>query len=434
MSPREAAIKTTALRRADGVLDAAGAGSRRWNAWVPGRIEIFGKHTDYAGGRSLLCAVENGFVVRAAARTDQVVRAVNVTSGASHTTAIGPSLPLEDREGWELYVDTVARRMARNFSTAVRGVDLAFVSDLPVAAGMSSSSALVIATFMSIAEANDLRDQPEYRHAIATPEDLASYLGCVENGQAFGALSGDAGVGTFGGSEDHVAILCSSAGHATQYAFAPVRREGGYRVPTDHRFVIASSGVTAEKTAGARERYNRMSLMVRHLLGEWNRATQRLDGSLADAARSAPDAPQRLRTVAAQAGSSEFDGQSLVRRLDQFLLESFEIVPAAGVALAAGDWASLGALADRSQRATEIWLGNQVPETMALARSARALGARAASAFGAGFGGSVWALVPASEANEFAERWSARYTERFPRTAIRADFFVSQAGPGAHLW
>ncbi len=30
-------------------------------AWfVPGRIEFLGKHTDYAGGRSLLCAVAQG--------------------------------------------------------------------------------------------------------------------------------------------------------------------------------------------------------------------------------------------------------------------------------------------------------------------------------------------------------------------------------------
>ena len=38
-------------------------------------------------------------------------------------------------------------------------------------------------------------------------------------------------------------------------------------------------------------------------------------------------------------------------------------------------------------------LGNQVPETIALARAALAHGAFAACSFGAGFGGSVWALV-----------------------------------------
>jgi hypothetical protein len=30
--------------------------------WVPGRLEVFGKHTDYAGGHSLVSAVPRGFV------------------------------------------------------------------------------------------------------------------------------------------------------------------------------------------------------------------------------------------------------------------------------------------------------------------------------------------------------------------------------------
>ena len=29
--------------------------------YVPGRIEVFGKHTDYAGGRSVVAAAERGF-------------------------------------------------------------------------------------------------------------------------------------------------------------------------------------------------------------------------------------------------------------------------------------------------------------------------------------------------------------------------------------
>jgi galactokinase len=121
-------------------------------------------------------------------------------------------------------------------------------------------------------------------------------------------------------------------------------------------------------------------------------------------------------------------------RLDHFLLESFELVPAAGAAFAAGAWDALGALAERSQRAAEDWLGNQVPETVALARSARELGAIAASSFGAGFGGSVWSLVPATDAADFANRWSVQYAEEHPSAAAHAEFLVSRAGPGAHAW
>lgn len=434
MSAPVAALKADALHRADVALDRLGAGDRRWSAWIPGRIEIFGKHTDYAGGRSLLCAVERGFVVRVAVRTDRIVRAVDVASQLSHTAEIGQADSAEPSATWALYIDTVVRRVARNFPATTRGIDLAFSSDLPIAAGMSSSSALIIATFMAMAEANDLRAHPEYRRAIHTLEDLASYLGCVENGQAFRTLDGEAGAGTFGGSEDHVAILCSAAGQAMQYAFTPVRREGANRLPADHRFVVASSGVAAEKTGGARERYNRLSLMVRHLLVDWNRTTGRADISLAAAVESSAEAPSRLRDMAERGGTSDVDGASLVRRLDQFLLESLELVPAAGVALSHGDWTTLGDLAERSQRAAEAWLGNQVAETAALASSARELGARAATAFGAGFGGSVWALVPTHDAEEFTTRWRERYAAEFPSTAKRAEFFATRAGPAAHLF
>ena len=51
-------------------LESRGADVRAW--WVPGRIEFLGKHTDYAGGRSLLCATERGFAVVAVPRADSL--------------------------------------------------------------------------------------------------------------------------------------------------------------------------------------------------------------------------------------------------------------------------------------------------------------------------------------------------------------------------
>ena len=38
-------------------------GPARHAWWVPGRLEVFGKHTDYAGGRTLVCAVPRGLAV-----------------------------------------------------------------------------------------------------------------------------------------------------------------------------------------------------------------------------------------------------------------------------------------------------------------------------------------------------------------------------------
>jgi galactokinase len=63
-------------------LDALGAGPRDASMWwVPGRIEFLGKHTDYAGGPSLVCAVERGFAVVAARRADRRVCFRDACSG-----------------------------------------------------------------------------------------------------------------------------------------------------------------------------------------------------------------------------------------------------------------------------------------------------------------------------------------------------------------
>ena len=122
---------------------------------------------------------------------------------------------------------------------------------------------------------------------------------------------------------------------------------------------------------------------------------------------------------------------SLLARFEHFFNESEEIVPSAGDALAAGDLPALGRLADLSQKLAEGFLGNQVPETVFLARAARELGAAAASAFGAGFGGSAWALVRRDEAERFLAEWAARYRGAFPLPAAGAAFFLSGAGPAA---
>src|SRR5262245_60621441 len=48
-----------------------------WGWFSPGRIEVFGKHTDYAGGRSLVAAVPRGFALVGAPRDDGRVRVID---------------------------------------------------------------------------------------------------------------------------------------------------------------------------------------------------------------------------------------------------------------------------------------------------------------------------------------------------------------------
>jgi len=403
--------------------------------WVPGRIEFLGKHTDYAGGRSLICAVERGFAVVASARDDRVVRMTDAVSGEHAEMELSPTLTTAEGT-WANYAITVVRRIARNFPGPLRGADIAFASDLPPAAGLSSSSVLVVATFLVLSDLNALGAHEEYRRAITNADDLAGYLGAVEGGAQFRSLEGDRGVGTFSGSQDHTAILCSRAGALVQYAFAPVRFERTVPLPSDHVFVIASSGVLAEKTGAALELYNRQARRVYALVNRWRAATGRSDETLGASVASSPEALDQLRRIVRAPDvhpiiSDGFDEADLIPRLDQFATEANEIIPAAGDALERGDLLTLGELVDRSQRGAELLLGNQVPETFHLARSARSLGAVAASAFGAGFGGSVWALIARSEAERFAECWRDAYLGHFPEHIDRSAFFVTAAGPAA---
>ncbi len=399
-------------------------------AWaVPGRIEFLGKHTDYAGGRSLLCAVEQGFCVAARPAAEPVVTVISAASGERATFPL--SAELTTRPGhWTNYPMAVAARVAANFPGRLRGAEIAFDSDLPQAAGLSSSSALVVATFLALSDVNRLGDRDEYRDAIRSDDDLCAYLGTVENGQTFNGLVGHRGVGTFGGSEDHTAILRSAAGSLVRYGFKPAVREGVVPLPAGHVFVIAASGVLAEKTGAAKDRYNRVSLAASAVLAQWNGAAAEPADSLAAAVRSTPDAAGRLRSMLA--ATDAFDRQTLVDRLAVFVAESEQLIPDVAIALAAGRLDEVGRSVGQSQANAERLLGNQVPETAFLAAAARRLGAAAASAFGAGFGGSVWALVPSADADRYTADWSAAYAAAFPEAANRGRFFRTTAGPAAH--
>jgi galactokinase len=356
-------------------------------------------------------------------RADAALRVFNLSDGSDVTIPLSADAHSEPGH-WSHYFAAVARRVARNFPGTLVGADLAVISDLPQAAGMSSSSACVVGTFLLLDHLNDLRQRSEYRDNIKSKEDLAGYLGTIENGQTFGALAGDKGVGTFGGSQDHTSILCAKPGRLAQYCFAPVAFERFVPLPAGYVFAVAVSGVVAEKTREARDKYNQVSLRAREILGRWRESSGRNDPTLAVAIASSPDAPERI--------SALLRGESaLLARFEQFIEESTRIIPAVAEALAAGNFAAIGPLIDRSQERAEWGLGNQVPETIFLARSAREIGAAAASAFGAGFGGSVWALTESNRAEAFLSDWSQRYRRQFPDASTRSGFFLSQAGPSA---
>jgi galactokinase len=395
---------------------------------VPGRVELVGKHVDYAGGRSLTCAVDRAITADASPLDEPMIRVRDASRrGVVQVPLLAGAERTHGTPRWGSYVIAVARRFARDFPRARAGVDLRLSSTLPASAGLSSSSAFVVAVATALADENQMEDDHDWRTIVGDPLARAEYFGAMETGAPYGDFPGDAGVGVRGGAQDHVAIVCAREESVGQFSYLPARLERRVPWPIDYAIAIGVSGVTATKTGNARARYNRVADSTRALVRAWNAETGRDDVTLADALASAPDAGERLARLAGQ-GVGEFPGDYLGPRFAQFREEIEIVVPGVGDAFHSGDLAALGALVDRSMAMAERALRNQVPETSFLSRAARDLGAAAASAFGAGFGGAVWAMIETAQADAFLDAWRSAYVEAFPDRSASSQWLVTRPG------
>ena len=390
---------------------------------IPGRVEVAGKHTDYCGGQSLLCAVSRGMCMLVVPRKDTTVRLYSTKFSDPVEVDLkdmGSSSPPAIRRGhWSNYPLTALKRLSSNFEQLV-GFDAALASDLPKAAGMSSSSAVICAMYLAVDAANSISSRPKFRQQLPTPEDLYEYLGCVENGQTKGGLEGNRGVGTFGGSEDHTAIMACQRGQLVVYSYCPTKKIQDVQFPKNLAFCIGVSGVEAEKTGQAMQKYN-------HQASRAQRAARALGVKrLADAWTGREFQNQQLQQILAK-----LNDKDLKQRTEQFVRENYAVVPGIANAFAKMDRKALGALATLSQEQAEQRLGNQIEETSAMVKMAKEQGAIAASAFGAGFGGSVWALVETSKATQFAKQWKEAYLKRFQENQSRCEFFITTPMQGA---
>ena len=299
-----AGMHPTAVKSKTQTLDTLGQMLARVNNrparayFVPGRIEVLGKHVDYAGGQSITCATEQGFCLATAPREDWRVRLIDPVHKREASFPLDANLqPLAG--DWTNYPMTVARRIARNFNPdrpgKLTGCDITFTSDLPQAAGLSSSSAMIVALFLAIADANRLGQLDDFKEQIKTDLDLAEYLGCIENGSGFGPLTGDRGVGTKGGSQDHTAILCAQANTLSRFAYRPVQIKQRIPLPTDYVFVVGISGVHSQKTANTLQQYNRAAQLAGTAAEYWREHTGREDEHIDAAVSSSPDAISAYR-------------------------------------------------------------------------------------------------------------------------------------------
>ena len=401
-------------------------------AWrVPGRVEVLGKHTDYAGGSVLVGAVDRAITARARRVEGSPGSLTATTDGGDPVTLRTGVAPGLEPGHWGRYLHTVLDRLTLNFGKGA-AAHLSISSDLPPASGMSSSSALVCATALALASLNGWDEDPRWIESMPDRLALAGYLAAVESGRAWRDLPGTSGVGTRGGSEDHTGMLCGTRDRLLLAEFDPMRVERTISFPSQWALVVGVSGVLAHKTGAALEDYNRGPSTVQTVLARWNETTGRADASLAGAVR------HLVGDATGEQAAGDPALKDLLRlcdsgyerqRIEQFLIESLVLVPEGARLIAAAD-PGVGEVLERSQELADRGLCNQVPQTRLMVSLAREAGAIGASSFGAGWGGSVYALVRADEAEGFAAQWLRAYRDR-EQGAEQAAVIVTRPGPGA---
>ena len=171
--------------------------------FVPGRICLFGEHSDWAGGYrranptiekgyTLICGTDQGIYAQVAPHPSALVLTSNTPDGETHGPYQIPMQPDQllaeaQRGGFWAYIAGVAYQAAINYH--VQGLVIQnHKTDLPVKKGLSSSAAICVLTARAFNRLYDLRlttrgeMELAYQGEITTP----SRCGRMDQGCAFG--------------------------------------------------------------------------------------------------------------------------------------------------------------------------------------------------------------------------------------------------------
>ncbi len=226
---------------------------------APGRVNILGRHVDHQGGNCNLMAIDREIIMAVHPRDDDQVHLHNVDTDLfqSRHFSIGgllQDLPWDDwmslvnsekaaemvnaaAGDWGQYVQAAVLRLQKKFPTLkLRGMDLVAHGNIPIAAGLSSSSALVVASAEATVAVNQLAVFP------------SQFVDLCGEGEWF--------VGTRGGSADHAGVKFGQKGKVAKVTFFEFGIEKMVDFPKDYRVVICNSRIQAKKTGNARDVFN----------------------------------------------------------------------------------------------------------------------------------------------------------------------------------
>jgi galactokinase len=372
-------------------------------------VNLIGEHTDYNGLPVFPMALQKQVRIAVRARDDGMVILHNEDARFPAVEfEIEPAIPPYVQGSWGNYAKAPANEMARRFAIW-RGFEGLVSSDVPVAAGLSSSSALVNAVGLALAHINEVPTEPRLLAEVMA--DAEQY------------------VGTRGGGMDQAISLGARDRCAARITFAPLRLRH-VSVPDDWCFVVADTGVRAEKSGAARTAYNlrrkeceeALRVVGGHIATE--NLTEKLTTTYAELVEAVD--PDTLVAI----GEHVLSG-NLARRFRHVIREA-ERVERAVDRMVAADTVGFGTLMDQSHaslRTDFLVSSGELDEVVAIAREGGAAGARLT---GAGFGGCVVALADRWTVGEVLETLVGEYYERRDMADLIDDrLFVAVPSPGA---
>ncbi len=399
---------------------------------TPGRINLIGEHTDYNGLPVLPMTLQRDVLIAYSPRHDHRVVLRNVSAHyPPREFALADPIPPSPAGDWCNYVKAAAQALLEDAARGqwggrrLGGADLTVGGNLPGGAGLSSSSALVVAAALALLFANQLDyDRPALAERLAQAEHY---------------------VGTRGGGMDQAITLLGQPGHVLLIDFFPLRTRP-VALPPDVRVVAAHSLVRAEKTGARRLDYNLRPLECAMAVALLNRALtppitrlgqlearMSTDEAVRRVESCIPEplySPAALRTVLgpaaepllvqarallADAGLPEDASGFAPRPRALHVLREGRRVRDAVAAFGQRHHGVAGHLLDASDKSCHQLYQIGTPELAALSDLCRRHGALGARLTGAGFGGFVVSLVPADRVETFLSAIAEDYYQGYLR-------------------
>jgi galactokinase len=351
---------------------------------APGRVNLIGEHTDYNDGFVLPVAVDRYCRVTWRRGEGTVHRVRSVALG--RTAVFGVRRP-RPRDDWTDYVRGVTAEVARTFP--VRPVTAVIDTEIPLGAGLGSSAALEVAFAGALVHCAGV---------AVTRRVLADLCWRAETGY----------VGVPCGIMDQYASALARRSHAL-WIDCRSRETRYVPVPADVAFVVLDSGVR------------------RRLAGTAYAQRRRECGEAVERLRRQGRPIQSLRDLTSRDLNRLQLPPVLARRVRHVVGENARVLRAVE-ALRRGDMERMGKLLGASHVSLRDDYAVSHTALDLLVRLARRHGAWGARLVGAGFGGSVLALVPRDVAAAFAATVQRAARKR---GLGRATAYVCNAAGGA---